>query len=103
MLKGTEKQINWANDIKSKLLTNLNQMLEATKTLDHEKAKIKSVEKINNAMNQINSIEEAKLFIEKYSELTKLTSEEMIWELGKEFEIPVKLVSHLDNQLRSEY
>lgn len=86
MLKGTEKQVKYANDIKVELLNLLNECKEINKKdvvakwdtfKESKKAKFGSKEaliekricKINSVISIVNEITEAKEMIEKYKEV----------------------------------
>lgn len=56
-LKGTEKQVKWANDIRPKVITNFEKYIE-------DKKESSSIEKIKAAFEKMKTIDDAKWWIE---------------------------------------
>ena len=73
-LKGTEKQVKWANNIRDLAITILNERInskiEFNKVFIEKKGKdnqgiLKSIEVLKNTIDKINSIDDSKWFIEE--------------------------------------
>lgn len=94
MMKGTEKQVKYANDIKKVLQVAIADMRES---LDKdiwkkEETKIKHTGRINDLEASINSIEEASIMIENYKEYLNMNNSQRILELGKSAKITMTLL-----------
>lgn len=84
-LKGTEKQVKWAEDIRLKL----NDIIEIVKesTIERKTKKGKSYEdailKIDNIKDIINNKNDAKYFIDYFKEITKMDNKEALLFINK--------------------
>lgn len=65
-LKGTEKQVKFANDIRTTLIESLDKALEAVELVKKEKTREKNRNKIQNFKDEIINIEDAAEIIENY-------------------------------------
>lgn len=69
-LKGSEKQVKWANDIREVVLKGLNALLDERQKAHEEKGKkrtLRMLEEAKEALNKIKTEESSKYFIDNFS------------------------------------
>jgi len=103
MLKGSEKQVKWANDILAKLNESVDIIKEALNRVEipGEKHKRFYNEKVNNMINTINSYEQAKDIIEEYRYIPN-KKRDRLFSLAERFELPFALLQEAEKVLEEK-
>ena len=88
-MKGTEKQVKYANDIKKEMIRILEEIKLASEVAEYKKEvqKIKNLERIQQAELEIKSVEDAGTFISKYKEFLNLDIVQKAQYFGKRYSI----------------
>ena len=68
-LKGSEKQVKWAEDIRKEVISINNYLLENVSILEEEKRISKAKEVYTTSKKYLESIEDSKVFIENFKEI----------------------------------
>ncbi len=84
MLKGTEKQIKWAEDIIKMHEETLKEIKEVMNEDSKEGRKLKNIERVEQAMQEINNIENAADVIDRFKDISGIKDEiERAWKIKK--------------------
>ncbi len=84
MLKGTEKQIKWAEDIIKMHEETLEEIKEVINEDTKEERKVKNTERVEQAIEEINSIENAADIIDRFKDISAIKDEiERAWKIKK--------------------
>lgn len=97
-LKGSEKQVKWAEDIIKIYEETLEEIKEVIIEDIKEERKVKNIERAEQAIEKINSIENAAEIIEKFKDISTTKDE-----IERVLKIKKSLKEHFDISISAKY